>query len=207
MKPLRSLGLATIVAATMTTVFVTGTSEADSPGVSTTTTAVAPLTEAPMQGFSVEAGLNSAAARIEAAAQMQAAVDERDAAERLAEIERERAAAQERLARLQAATTTVPVPQPTVVTTTAPPVDSGSVWDRLCQCEATGNWHINSGNGYYGGLQFHPGTWKAYGGHEFASNAHLASREQQIVVAERVLAAKGGRFSDWPGCRAKLGLP
>ena len=89
----------------------------------------------------------------------------------------------------------------------APPVSNGDTWDRLAQCEANGNWHINTGNGYSGGLQFHPGTWLASGGGQYAPQAHLATREQQIAVAEVVLGAAGGRFSPWPGCRAKLGLP
>lgn len=89
----------------------------------------------------------------------------------------------------------------------APPVANGEVWDRLAQCEANGNWHINTGNGYSGGLQFHPGTWLASGGGQYAPQAYLATREQQIAVAENVLAAAGGRFTPWPGCRAKLGLP
>ncbi len=87
----------------------------------------------------------------------------------------------------------------------APPaVASGGVWDRLAQCEAGGNWAINTGNGYYGGLQFNPGTWAAYGG---AGMPHQASREQQIAIAQRVVDASGGTFRAWPGCRAKLGLP
>jgi hypothetical protein len=89
----------------------------------------------------------------------------------------------------------------------APPVENGEVWDRLAQCEANGDWHINTGNGYSGGLQFHPGTWLAMGGGQYAPYAYLATREQQIAVGEQVLAAAGGRFTAWPGCRAKLGLP
>ena len=79
-----------------------------------------------------------------------------------------------------------------------------SDWDRLAQCEAGGNWAINTGNGYQGGLQFSPSTWAAYGGGEFAPTANQASREQQIVVAERVLAGQG--WGAWPACSAKLGL-
>lgn len=60
-------------------------------------------------------------------------------------------------------------------------------WDKTAQCESTGNWAINTGNGFYGGVQFLPSTWKAYGGLEFASNAHLATKVEQITVAERVL--------------------
>ncbi len=84
------------------------------------------------------------------------------------------------------------------------PVD-GNVWDRLAQCESGGNWAIKTGNGYYGGLQFNYSTWLGYGGGEFAEYAHLATREQQIIVAERLHAARG--FQPWPACRAKLGLP
>jgi hypothetical protein len=82
--------------------------------------------------------------------------------------------------------------------------DGGTVWDQLAQCESGGNWAINTGNGYYGGLQFSYGTWLGYGGGVFAEYAHLATREQQIIVAERLHAARG--FSPWPACSAKLGL-
>lgn len=91
-----------------------------------------------------------------------------------------------------------------IIATVSASAPSGSVWDRLAQCEATGNWAINTGNGFYGGLQFTLQTWAAYGGQGMP---HLNSREQQIAIAEKVLAAAGGRFTDWPGCRAKLGLP
>lgn len=79
-----------------------------------------------------------------------------------------------------------------------------SDWDRLAQCEAGGNWQINTGNGYYGGLQFSAGTWRAYGGGEFAALPHQATREQQIAVAERTLAGQG--WGAWPACSARLGL-
>jgi len=75
-----------------------------------------------------------------------------------------------------------------------------SVWDKIAQCESGGNWSINTGNGYYGGLQFSASTWSAYGGSGSASNA---SREQQIAVAERVLAAQG--WGAWPVCSRKAG--
>jgi LysM repeat protein len=77
----------------------------------------------------------------------------------------------------------------------------GSVWDRLAQCESGGNWSINTGNGYSGGLQFAPGTWRANGG---TGSAHNASRAEQIRVAERVLASQG--WGAWPACSSKLGL-
>ncbi|GAB3708853.1 DUF3235 domain-containing protein [Corynebacterium nasicanis] len=79
-----------------------------------------------------------------------------------------------------------------------------SDWDRLAACEAGGNWHINTGNGYHGGLQFSPSTWRAYGGGEFAPYAYQATREQQIAVAERTLAGQG--WGAWPACSARLGL-
>ena len=78
-----------------------------------------------------------------------------------------------------------------------------TVWDSLAQCESGGNWAINTGNGYYGGLQFNLGTWRAYGGTGYP---HQASRETQIAVATRLRDATGG-YGSWPGCAAKLGLP
>ncbi|KHO29754.1 resuscitation-promoting factor [Corynebacterium minutissimum] len=87
---------------------------------------------------------------------------------------------------------------------TAPAVAEGSVWDALAQCEATGNWSINTGNGFSGGLQFTPSTWAAFGGNEYAPQAWQATREQQIAVAQKVQAAQG--WGAWPACTAKLGL-
>lgn len=87
---------------------------------------------------------------------------------------------------------------------TAPAVAEGSVWDALAQCEATGNWSINTGNGFSGGLQFTPSTWAAFGGTEYAPQAWQASREQQIAVAQKVQAAQG--WGAWPACTSKLGL-
>ncbi|NPD03851.1 DUF348 domain-containing protein [Nocardioides sp. zg-1308] len=78
-----------------------------------------------------------------------------------------------------------------------------TVWDALARCESGGNWAINTGNGYYGGLQFSLGTWRAYGGTGYP---HQASRETQIAVATRLRDATGG-YGSWPGCSAKLGLP
>jgi resuscitation-promoting factor RpfB len=79
----------------------------------------------------------------------------------------------------------------------------GTVWDSLAQCEAGGNWATNTGNGYYGGLQFSLGTWQAYGGSGLPSNA---SRETQIAIATKVRNASGG-YGAWPACAASLGLP
>lgn len=86
----------------------------------------------------------------------------------------------------------------------APSVANGSVWDSLAQCEAGGNWNANTGNGFSGGLQFHPQTWQAYGGGAYAPTAAGATREQQISVAEKVQAAQG--WGAWPACTAKLGI-
>lgn len=77
-------------------------------------------------------------------------------------------------------------------------------WDRLANCESGGRWHINTGNGYYGGLQFSSGTWAGYGGHRFARQASGASRLEQIKVAERVKNAQG--WAAWPVCSRKVGL-
>jgi uncharacterized protein YabE (DUF348 family) len=94
-----------------------------------------------------------------------------------------------------------PAPAPAATGGGAPAVAGGSVWDDLAKCEAGGNWAINTGNGYYGGLQFNLGTWKANGGSGLPSDA---SREQQIAIGERVQAAQG--WGAWPACASKLGL-
>lgn len=79
-----------------------------------------------------------------------------------------------------------------------------SIWDKVAKCESTNNWHINTGNGYYGGLQFTQSTWAAYGGLKYASRADLATKTEQIAVAEKVLAAQGS--GAWPVCSVKAGL-
>jgi len=76
------------------------------------------------------------------------------------------------------------------------------VWDQIAQCESGGNWSINTGNGYSGGLQFANGTWAGYGGY---ASAAQAPREVQIERAEQIRAGRGG-YSAWPACSAKLGL-
>nr|WP_243866806.1 resuscitation-promoting factor [Actinophytocola oryzae] len=87
-----------------------------------------------------------------------------------------------------------------------PVISDGDVWDRLAYCEATGNWAINTGNGYYGGLQFNISTWNANGGGQYASRPDLATREQQIAIATKVRDNRGG-YGAWPACARKLGLP
>jgi len=78
-------------------------------------------------------------------------------------------------------------------------------WPQLARCESSGNPATNTGNGYHGAYQFHPGTWAAHGGLAFAARADLASIEEQTIVAQRTRDAAGG-YSPWPGCRARLGL-
>ncbi|MEU1441585.1 MULTISPECIES: transglycosylase family protein [Streptomyces] len=77
-----------------------------------------------------------------------------------------------------------------------------SEWDAVAQCESGGNWSINTGNGYYGGLQFSASTWAAYGGTAYAATANQASKSQQITVGEKVLAAQGK--GAWPTCGTGL---
>ena len=95
-------------------------------------------------------------------------------------------------------------PKPEAPTTDEEPPASGNAgaWDRIAECESGGNWAANTGNGYYGGLQFGHQTWAAYGGTKYAENAHQASKAQQIAIAEKVRAARGG-YGDWPHCGKK----
>ncbi|MEU1123062.1 transglycosylase family protein [Streptomyces sp. NPDC005899] len=79
-----------------------------------------------------------------------------------------------------------------------------STWDRVAECESGGMWSADLGNGYYGGLQFSQDTWSAYGGTAYAARADLASRSQQIAVAEKMLDAKGPQA--WPSCAVISGL-
>ena len=81
---------------------------------------------------------------------------------------------------------------------------SSQTWDRLAQCESSGDWSINTGNGYYGGLQFSQSTWEGFGGTQYAARADLAGRAQQIATAEKVLDVQG--WGAWPACSAELGL-
>jgi resuscitation-promoting factor RpfA len=86
----------------------------------------------------------------------------------------------------------------------APTAQAATVWDRVAACESGGNWAINTGNGFYGGLQFSGSTWQAFGGTRFASTANRASKATQIAVARRVLAAQGP--GAWPVCSRRAGL-
>lgn len=114
----------------------------------------------------------------------------------LNKIEQEKAAAAQRVA--------------TAPKTVAPPdggwnsTDGSGRWDQLAICESGGNWSYPPvSGGFSGGIMFHIGTWRSNGGEEFAPDAYLATREQQIIVAERVLAGSG--WGAWPGCSRKYG--
>ena len=82
--------------------------------------------------------------------------------------------------------------------TEVPPVADGSIWDAIARCESGGNWAINTGNGFYGGVQFDQGTWQSNGGLRYAPRADLATREEQIAIAEALRARRG--LAPWPVC-------
>jgi hypothetical protein len=99
--------------------------------------------------------------------------------------------------------TALPAPPPAVPT--PPPPGSGyGVWDALAACESGGNWAMNSGNGFYGGLQFMHATWLSMGGDRYAAYPHQATRVQQIDIAAKLQARYG--WGQWPACSTKLGL-
>ena len=127
-------------------------------------------------------------------AAMQAQLDQ--ARTTLVTLQSQRAAAQH-------APVAKPVPKPTTATPADPaPVASGNDWDAVAQCESGGNWSINTGNGYYGGLQFSSSTWLSFGGGAYAPRADLAAKSQQIAIAEKVLDAQGK--GAWPTCGRNL---
>src|SRR5215471_4106027 len=101
-----------------------------------------------------------------------------------------------------AATAVAAVAAPLSSTLTTANAATTRTWDRLAGCEAGGNWHTNSGNGYYGGLQFSSGTWLAFGGGKYAARADLATKSEQIAIAEKVLKSSG--WGAWPACSARL---
>ncbi len=90
------------------------------------------------------------------------------------------------------------------VITSSPAQANGGVWDRVAQCESGGNWSINTGNGYYGGLQFSQSSWRAAGGARYAARPHQASKAAQIAVAQNLLRMQGP--GAWPVCSRKAGL-
>lgn len=105
-------------------------------------------------------------------------------------------------AALVAAALVVPLALLSATTGEARAADSG-VWDRIARCESGGNWHINTGNGYYGGLQFSPSTWRGFGGTAYASTADRASKAQQIAIATKVQRVQG--WGAWPTCSVRAG--
>ncbi|MFC9893653.1 transglycosylase family protein [Nocardia sp. NPDC127579] len=116
----------------------------------------------------------------------------------------------EEVDRKQVASTVIVPAQPKTVRkgakpgTEVPPVKDGTIWDALARCEATGNWSINTGNGYYGGLQFDQSTWERQGGLKYAPRADLATREEQIAIGEVTRARQG--WGAWPACTSRLGM-
>jgi hypothetical protein len=88
--------------------------------------------------------------------------------------------------------------------TEVPEVSQSETWDALSRCEAGGNWAINTGNGFYGGVQFDQNTWERNGGLRYAQRADLASREEQIAIAEVTRARQG--WGAWPTCSGRLGV-
>jgi hypothetical protein len=171
-----------------------------------TATAAAARAEAgPPAIGAVVTKMKQAEAAAKAAAEAKAAKDAADAkaaedakAEAAARRAAEQAAAAE-AAKEQAAASSAAASS--TAATSAPAVAAGSVWDRLAECESGGNWAINTGNGYYGGLQFSLSSWRAVGGTGYP---HQASRETQIAMGERLRAEQG--WAAWPACSRKLGL-
>jgi hypothetical protein len=92
-----------------------------------------------------------------------------------------------------------------VTATLAAPANATSMrtWSRLAKCESGGRWHIDSGNGYFGGLQISSGTWHAYGGKKYARQAHGATKREQVRVAKRI--KKGQGWGAWPSCSRRIG--
>jgi hypothetical protein len=86
--------------------------------------------------------------------------------------------------------------------TQLPPVKNGETWDALAKCESSNNWGINTGNGFYGGVQFTQSTWECFGGLRFAPRADLATREEQITIAELTRAGQG--WGAWPVCSTRV---
>jgi len=88
--------------------------------------------------------------------------------------------------------------------TEVPVVENGPIWDALAKCESTGNWNINTGNGFFGGIQFDQGTWARQGGLKYAPRADLATREEQIAIASVTQKRQG--WGAWPACTSRLGM-
>ena len=94
-----------------------------------------------------------------------------------------------------------------LATTLSIPADAAvtmRTWHRLAKCESGARWHINTGNGYYGGLQISPRTWRAFGGGKFARSPHKATKRQQVRVAKRIKRHQG--WGAWPHCSRRIGV-
>ena len=116
-----------------------------------------------------------------------------------------RPAQHRRHGRVAAATATLATAVAAPVLMAAPAeAASDTTWNRLAECESSKNWDINTGNGYYGGLQFSGDTWDAYGGDHWADRADQATRAEQVHMAEKVLDGQG--WGAWPACSEELGL-
>jgi hypothetical protein len=140
-----------------------------------------------------------------------------DAQEQAATFQAQHATMQARLQEARTTLVTLQAQQAAVRQATPPPASTGSGgtpapgpapaptgndWDAVAQCESGGNWTINTGNGYFGGLQFSPRTWLAFGGGAYAPRADLATKAQQIAIAEKVLDVQGP--GAWPTCGRNL---
>ena len=143
--------------------------------------------------------------RQEAQAALAAAEAVRDAAvQQAADLQTAQAAMQTRLEQARATVVALQQqarpqrPTPPSTPSGGPTPSSAHDWDAVAMCESSGNWSINTGNGYFGGLQFSPSTWAAFGGLAYAPRADLASKSQQIAIAEKVLAVQGP--GAWPTC-------
>ena len=99
---------------------------------------------------------------------------------------------------LSAAALTAATLAPVVALEAPSQAASTGAWNRIAQCESGGRWHINTGNGYYGGLQISPSTWRGYGGKKFARLPHQATKREQIRIAERIQDGQG--WGAWPSC-------
>ena len=158
------------------------------------------------QGRAVEAQAAAQNALAEAQRSQQAARDalataesaRASAAQQVTDLQTAQTAMQARLDQARAALVTLPRPAPPQPSSGPASMASAHDWDAVARCESGGRWSVNTGNGFYGGLQFTASTWLAFGGGAYAPRADLASRSQQIAVAEKVLAVQGP--GAWPTC-------
>ena len=166
------------------------------------TAAVAQTTLAQATALEEQAAAALASAnRLEAAARQTAAAFQAQQASLQIRLDQARTTVVTLQGQQNAAQQPAPLPSSSPVTTGSP-APTAHDWNAVALCESGGNWAINTGNGYYGGLQFSPSSWAAFGGTAYAARADLATRDQQIAVAEKVLAAQGP--GAWPTCGRNL---